>query len=133
MSWSPASSSEAYANAPTLHHSFRNNLAVALPLLQGCALRCPNRKIANAAISNRSKITRLNKTMLGPASPWNRFWRDFLEVWGGSEVNFLEVYFRRNPCGNFHTKATSKESRPPSRNFRQNPLKKRFPIASGLI
>ena len=36
-----------------------------------------------------------DKTVLGPASPWNRFWRDFLEVWGvgGSEANFLEVCF----------------------------------------
>ena len=24
----------------------------------------------------------LVKTVPGPASPWNRFWRDFLEVWG---------------------------------------------------
>ena len=41
---------------------------------------------------------------------------------GGSEANFLEVYFGRNPWGYFfHTKATSKKSRPPSGNFRQNP------------
>ena len=40
---------------------------------------------------------------------------------GGSEANFLEVYFGRNSCGIFHTKATSKKSRPPSGNFRQNP------------
>ena len=29
-----------------------------------------------------SLASALNKTVLGPASPWNRFWRDFLEVWG---------------------------------------------------
>ena len=29
-----------------------------------------------------SAETALNKTMLGQASAWNRFWRDFLEVWG---------------------------------------------------
>ena len=39
---------------------------------------------------------------------------------GGSEANFLEVCFGTIPCGNFHTKATSK-SRPPSGNFRPNP------------
>ena len=62
-----------------------------------------------------------NKTVLGPASPWNRFWRDFLEVWGGSEANFLEVCFGRIPSGNLHTKAASKKSRPPSGNFCPNP------------
>ena len=61
----------------------------------------------------------LFKTVLGPASPWNRFWRDFLEV--GSEANFLEVCFGRIPSGNFRTKATSKKSRPPSGNSRPNP------------
>ena len=40
---------------------------------------------------------------------------------GGSEANFLEVCFGRIPCGNFHTEATSKKSRPPSGNFRPNP------------
>ena len=40
---------------------------------------------------------------------------------GGSEANFLEVCFGRLPSGNFHTKATSKKSRPPSGNFRPNP------------
>ena len=40
---------------------------------------------------------------------------------GGSEANFLEVFFRRIPSGNVHTKATSKKSRPPSGNFRPNP------------
>ena len=40
---------------------------------------------------------------------------------GGSEANFLELCFRRFPCGNFHTKATSKKFRPPSGNFRPNP------------
>ena len=40
---------------------------------------------------------------------------------GGSEANFLEVCFGRLPSGNFHTKVTSKKSRPPSGNFRPNP------------
>ena len=40
---------------------------------------------------------------------------------GGSEANFLEVCFGRIPSGNFHTKATSKKSGPPSGNFRPNP------------
>ena len=40
---------------------------------------------------------------------------------GGSEANFLELCFGRFPCGNFHTKATSKKFRPPSGNFRPNP------------
>ena len=40
---------------------------------------------------------------------------------GCSEANFLEVSFGRIPSGNFHTKATSKKSRPPSGNFRPNP------------
>ena len=44
-----------------------------------------------------------------------------IEVWGGSEANFLEVCFGRIPCGNFHTKTTSKKSRPPSGNFLPNP------------
>ena len=49
-----------------------------------------------------------NKTVLWQASAWNRFWRDFLEVWGPSEANFSKVCFGRIPCGNFHTMATSK-------------------------
>ena len=60
----------------------------------------------------------LIKTVLGQASAWNRFWRDFLEVWGGSEANFLEVCFGTIPYGDFHTKATSKKSGPPSGKFR---------------
>ena len=47
------------------------------------------------------------KTVLGQAPARNRFWRDFPEVMGGSEANFLEVCFGRIPYGNFHTKATS--------------------------
>ena len=39
---------------------------------------------------------------------------------GGSEANFLEFCFGRIPSGNFHAKATSKKSRPPSGNFRPN-------------
>ena len=42
---------------------------------------------------------------------------------GGSEANFLEVCSGRIPSGNFHTKATSKESGasgPPSGHFRPN-------------
>ena len=50
-----------------------------------------------------------------------RFWRDFLEVWGGSAANFLEVCFEKIPYGNFHTKETSKKSGPPSGSFRPNP------------
>ena len=45
----------------------------------------------------------------------------FLRSLGGSEANFLELCFGRFPCGNFHTKATSKKFRPPSGNFRPNP------------
>ena len=63
----------------------------------------------------------LSKTVLGPASAWNRFRRDFLEVLGASEANFLEVCFGRIPHGNSRTKATSKKSVPPSGNFRPNP------------
>ena len=69
-------------------------------------------------LEDRSQRTRkisrrCGKTMLGQASAWNRFWRDFLEVLGGSEANFLEVCFGRILYGNFHTNATSKKSAPP--------------------
>ena len=40
---------------------------------------------------------------------------------GGSVANFLELCLGRIPYGNFHTKATSKKSRPPSGSFRPNP------------
>ena len=40
---------------------------------------------------------------------------------GGSEANFLEVCLGRIPCGNFHTKATSKKSRPPFRKLLLEP------------
>ena len=51
---------------------------------------------------------------------------------GGSEANFLELCFGRLPYGNFHTKATSKKSRPPSGNFRPNPPElPRSPSRSG--
>ena len=56
----------------------------------------------------------LSRIVLGQASAWNRVQRDFL---GGSEANFLEICFRRIASGNFHTKAASKKSRPPSGNF----------------
>ena len=59
--------------------------------------------------------------MPGQVSAWNRFGRDFLEVLEGSEADFLEVCFGRIPYGNFHTKATSKKSGPPSGNFCLNP------------
>ena len=93
------------------------------------AAKSPFRKIplegmlkGKSAIKKRTVKKKTNhKAALGPASPWNRFWTDFLEVWGGSEANFLEVCFGRIPSGNFHTKATSKKSGPPSGNFRPNP------------
>ena len=47
--------------------------------------------------------------------------KGLLRSLGCSEANFLEVCFGRFPSGNFHTKATSKKSRSPSGNFRQNP------------
>ena len=72
------------------------------------------------------------KTVLWQASAWDRFWRDFLEVWGGSEANFLELCFGSFPYGNFHTKATSKKFSPPSGDFRPNPPKlPRSPSRSG--
>ena len=63
-------------------------------------------------------VVATGKTLPGPASPWNRFWRDFLEV---RAVPRQEVCFGRIPSGNFHAKATSEKSGPPSGNFRQNP------------
>ena len=65
--------------------------------------------------------------MLGPASPHGTASvsggtsKSLLRSLGGSEANFLEVCFGRLPPGNFHTKATSKKSRPPSGHFRPNP------------
>ena len=50
-----------------------------------------------------------------------RLLKGLLRSLGGSEANLLEVCFGRIPSGNFHTKATSKKSRPPSENFRPNP------------
>ena len=51
---------------------------------------------------------------------------------GGSEANFLELCFGWFPYGNFHTKATSKNFRPPSGNFRPNPPElPRSPSRSG--
>ena len=61
------------------------------------------------------------KTVLRQASAWNRFWRDFLEVWRVPSKPLRTFCFGRIPCGTFHTKATSKKSRPPSGNFRSNP------------
>ena len=79
-------------------------------------------KMGNAHKKRKTaKRKNKDKTVLRQASAWNRFWRDFLEVWGGSEANFLELCFGRFPYGNFHTKATSKKFGPPSGNFRPNP------------
>ena len=81
-----------------------------------------------------SDLLPLPKTVLRQASAWDRFWRDFLElqVWGGSEANFLELCFGRFLYGNFHTKAASKKFRPPSGNFRPNPPElPRSPSRSG--
>ena len=44
-----------------------------------------------------------------------------LRSFEGSEADFVEVCFGRILYGNFHTKATSKKSGPPSGNFRPNP------------
>ena len=60
------------------------------------------------------------KTVLRPASAWDRFWRDFLEVWGvpkQTSLNFSSDGFRME-ISTFW--ATSKKFRPPSGNFRPN-------------
>ena len=90
----------------------------------------PNNEVSHRL--QRHFTGRFNKTVLRQASAWDRFWRDFLEVWGGSEANFLELCFGWLPYGNFHTKATSKKFRPPSGNFRPNPPElPRSPSRSG--
>ena len=48
-----------------------------------------------------------------------RLLKGLLRSLAGSDANFLEVCFGRISYGNFHTKATSKKSRPPSGNFCQ--------------
>ena len=63
------------------------------------------------------------QTVLGQVSAWNRFWRDFLEVWGLGQLGskLLRSLLRKDSVWKFHMQATSKKSRPPSGNFCPNP------------